>query len=418
MESDQQKALGRAGLWVLLAALILRLVWGALVPVVPVSDSHAYDVFAQNIAQGLGYGWEAGRLTAYWPVGTSAIYALLYWVFGHNYTAVMLFQAGVGVAVVALCMSIAFRWFGYAVAIRTGWIMACWPLLIQYTTILASEQFFIFTILCAFWFASTPGREWVWKGVTTGITLAGASYIRPTALLMAPILFAREFFKDGRRVKSIMACMLAIVVMIALILPWSVRNLQVFDRFVLISTNGGANLWMGNNPATGTGYMALPELEIDNEADLNKELGRQAKEYILREPGAFVARMARRMVTLHDRETIGVVWNEKGLEGRFGDWVLSPLKLISTVYWWCMLGLAIAGIALMGREKGVIVLALSPPIMTWAYFALVHSVTVGGDRYHVPSIPFVALLSAYALAKLRTPFLKGLSEPQASKGQR
>lgn len=63
--------------WALIIALILRVVWGIAVPVVPVSDSNAYDLFAQNIALGHGFAWKPGELTAYWAVGTSAFYALL-----------------------------------------------------------------------------------------------------------------------------------------------------------------------------------------------------------------------------------------------------------------------------------------------------------------------------------------------------
>jgi hypothetical protein len=36
--------------------------------------------------------------------------------------------------------------------------------------------------------------------------------------------------------------------------------------------------------------------------------------------------------------------------------------------------------------------------MLWAYFIAIHSITVTGDRYHMPSIPFLAMLAAYGVA--------------------
>jgi hypothetical protein len=39
--------------------------------------------------------------------------------------------------------------------------------------------------------------------------------------------------------------------------------------------------------------------------------------------------------------------------------------------------------------------------MAWGYFAFVHAVTVGADRYHFPSIPFIAMLAGYALTLAR-----------------
>lgn len=46
----------------------------------------------------------------------------------------------------------------------------------------------------------------------------------------------------------------------------------------------------------------------------------------------------------------------------------------------------------------------------WAYFTAVHAITVSGDRYHMPSSPFVVLLAGVALAALVQRFLAGGSQ--------
>ena len=47
----------RAAIAIILLALLLRVAWAAMVPVVPISDGHAYDIFARNLAAGVGFGF-------------------------------------------------------------------------------------------------------------------------------------------------------------------------------------------------------------------------------------------------------------------------------------------------------------------------------------------------------------------------
>jgi hypothetical protein len=47
------------------------------------------------------------------------------------------------------------------------------------------------------------------------------------------------------------------------------------------------------------------------------------------------------------------------------------------------------------RWRGLI----HPALLAWAYFAFVHAATVGADRYHFPSIPFIAILAGIAIAR-------------------
>lgn len=390
--------LKKAGVWALFVAFFLRVCWSLLVPVSPVSDSNAYDVFAQNIALGYGFCWHPDELTAYWAVGTSAIYALLYSVFGHSYVPIVVLNIIVGFGVVALAMSLARRWLGLLPAVLVGWILALWPQMIEFTTILASEMLFNFCVLLAFWLATMPGWKWLPSAVTTGIALAAAAYIRPVALLLAPLIYLPEALNQRKLARAITACMVSCVVMFALILPWTLRNLHVFDRFVLISSNAGANLWMGNNPDTTGGYMSLPETGIINEVDRDRYFNQKAWEYIRQEPFAFVTRTVKKAFTLHDRETIGVSWNEKGLEQRFGSGTLMYLKIINNLYWWLILVCGFCGLILLLRQRTWQELVTLPILTAWVYFTAVQSIIVTGDRYHIPSDPFIAMLAAFAIS--------------------
>ncbi len=392
--------LRKAAGWALVIAFLLRSYWALFVPIIPVSDSNAYDVLAQNIASGDCFCWTPGEPTAYWAVGTAALYALIYSVAGHSYVPIVVLNIAVGVGSVALAMSLAKRWLGPVPALLTGWVLAFWPLLIQFTTILASEMLFNFCVLAAFWFANAPGWKWLSRATAAGIALAAAAYVRPVVLLLVPFLFLQEGLVEKRLARAAAACAVSCLVMMALILPWSLRNFQVFDRFVLVSTNAGANFWMGNNPHSTGHYMPEPETGIANEADRNIYLEKKAWEYIRQEPLEFVARTLKKAALLHDRESIGVAWNEEGLMERFGHGVLMPLKLISNGYWWFMLACAGYGLIAFSRERTWQEFLALPPLTIWVYYAALHSVTVIGDRYHVPSDPFVAMLAAFAISVL------------------
>ncbi|MCT6632058.1 hypothetical protein, partial [Staphylococcus aureus] len=63
--------------------------WGWAVPVGPISDSHAYDTFARNLVQYGVFGWTADRPFAFWPPGTSMLYAAVYALFGFHHGALV-----------------------------------------------------------------------------------------------------------------------------------------------------------------------------------------------------------------------------------------------------------------------------------------------------------------------------------------
>lgn len=383
---------------ILVCALGIRILWAAAVPVVPVSDSAAYDLLAVSLAEGDGYAFAPGEPSAYWPVGASAVYSVLYRVFGHAYWPAAILHILLGIAMTALAMFYALERFGPGPAQWTGAFLAVWPALVQFTTVLASELPFIVLMLSSLIAWTLPrGNFWI-RAVVAGICIALASYVRPTALLF-PVVFAFAHIVQGHCPrKAIGGVGIMLAVMALCIAPWTLRNIRVFGDFALISTNGGANLWMGNNPDTTGEYMPLPEsVESMSETARNAYLKQTARAYILAEPGAFVVRTVKKLVRLHDRETIGVVWNREGLSARYPGFVQPVLKGLSELWWLAMLALAIAGTLVYLRKRGLRVLLGEPAFLLWAYFAAVHAVIVIQDRYHFPSNPFIAMFAAFTV---------------------
>ena len=387
---------------ILALAFVLRLIWILLVPVQPISDSGVYDLLARNIANGTGFAWAPGVPTAHWPVGPAFVYAVFYWIFGLSYVPILIFHIVISLGTIWLSMLLAERWFNRTTAIFTGYIMALWPVQIEFTSVLASELIFNFLLVAwlAVWELVTINR-WA-KAILLGVIAAATCYIRPVGLLIPIILCVLEMIRARKILRPAVSTAIIFLVMAILIAPWSIRNTRIFGHFVQISTNGGVNLWEGNNP-TGEGQTEAipPDALRMQEADRDIYLGKIAKDYIKQYPGRFVVRTLKKAVWLNDHETIGVHWNILALVRLYGERVLLPLKIVSDIYWWVVLFFGLIGVCVVFAQRGIWEAATSVPIVMWCYFTALYSVFVVQDRYHFSSLPFIAILAGTALYALR-----------------
>lgn len=382
----------RAELWVLALALGVRLLWALAVPVQLESDCAAYHHLAANLARGLGYVFEEGVPSAFWPVGTSFFYSLWYRIVGVEPGWVVVPNLVCGVLLVFMTMRLAHHGFGEPVAWVAGLLLAVWPLMIQYTTLLASELLFTALLVGAIWAWVAIDGIWL-RAVGVGVVTAAAAYVRPQALPLPLILGFCEAVRHRRFRRPALTVAGAWLLTFALILPWSYRNQQAFGSFVLVSANAGVVLYMGNNPDSQGNYMDLPqEMLGGNDAERDRRLRKLAVEHIKERPDLFLKRSLFRLRSTWDRETIGVVWNPA-----LPPSLQMPLKLLSTLWWYAMLLLGGAGAVLwFRRSTDWREVLLNPYVVTSAAFAALYTVSNGGDRYHVPTNPLIAMLAAGA----------------------
>lgn len=386
---------------ILCVALLLRTAWALVVPVAPVSDSVSYDTFARNLIAGEGYAWVSGQPTAYWPPGTSFIYAAIYWLCGETYVSIAVFQVFLGVLVVYLSYRFALIEFDESIALIAAALLACWPLLIEFTTVLASELLFLVPILLAALVVHEPSRSRLVHWAAFGVIVGVAVYIRPTALPLIVVIpvFAAIRYRQPRYLNFMV---IGGLLCITLLMPWSIRNTNLFGEFTLVSTNFGTNLWMGNNPASTGAYQSLPVDEsFSSEKEREDFFRNEALRFIASSPGQFVRLAVSRARITFDRETIGIRWNGLGLEQLgVGARAITALKAITTLYWYLMAILALGGLTLYVARQGVNALT-SPAIISAGLFASVPVIVVGQDRYHMAVIPVVAIFAAVTVARMK-----------------
>ncbi len=388
----------KIGLAILAVALVLRVIWGVLIPVVPVSDGKAYDILAHNLVEYGAYGWSADQLSAYWPPGTSAIYAVLYSVFGYSFTPIVALNIALSTAIVGFTIWLGRIFFGDTIALIAGTLMAISPSEVAFVTIFASELPFTFLVLAgaAAWFSVRLSN--FTRAIVSGLAFGAATYFRSVALLL-PLVLWLTAVPNWRKLRAqLPIALLAMIMTVVVIAPWSIRNTKVFGHFVSLSTSDGSNLWMGNNPDATGFFMVLPTTTPKlGEYEQNKIFGDRARQYIMAKRSVFVQRAIKKAVLIHAGDTTSVTWNTEAIKSRFGENVVFPLKLLTQSFWTGTLLFALGGIAILVRRRGITQTLTEPTVLIWLYFTAIYSVYFAADRYHFPSRPFISVLAAVAI---------------------
>ena len=235
-------------------------------------DEREYLALAANISAGRGFvydpavesgtGQQFGRAPGY-PLFLAAIGA------GRTDAeatplVVKIAQAIVGAAGVWLIGLLALRSGGERAGITAAGIAAVYPSLVSMPSYVLSETLYSTMALgCALMLqdglsSATGTRPEIGRTVSAGLLAGAGALVRPAMLLFLPI--AAVWLFATRRHRLAIAFVLAGLLPIV---PWTLRNIRVYDRFVLIASEGGVTFWTGNHPlAVGDGDLAAnPEIK-------------------------------------------------------------------------------------------------------------------------------------------------------------
>jgi hypothetical protein len=183
-------------------------------------------------------------------------------------------QSAVGAVGIWLIALLAGRAAGPRAAVTGAGIAAAYPPLVVMPAYALSETLYSTVALAAAWVLRTgtltvPGRpETVTvtvparKSVT--VTVLGAALtgigilVRPAMLFFVPFAAAWMIWK-----REVRHAVIFLLVPLAAVAPWTLRNARVYGRFVLVASEGGVTFWTGNHPlARGEGDLAAnPELK-------------------------------------------------------------------------------------------------------------------------------------------------------------
>jgi hypothetical protein len=401
----------------LAVAAALRLTAVLLIPWHPSFDDAWYFNRAIDIAAGRGYSDLRGP-TAYFPVGYPASLALVLRITGPSFRAAQLtnvvFSVGTMVVVYAIVRSLdGSRRSAFFSMAAFGFL----PNQIVSCCVTMSEVAFTFVVSLGILLAVQHIWERVplWGGLV-GTVFGWATLIRPQAIalpfIIVPVIVynRRASIAWGKRLLVNIAIVAAGLG--AVVAPWTYRNYKVFGTFVLVSTNGGENLLIGNNPRSTQHYTApqtffppgvdiwqLPELERDR---IGASL---AKAYIAAHPIQAVVRAPKKIWYMY-RSDLGVtnwIWDAYGKTGT------AAYYLAQGTTEGCYLAILAAGLAWIvtqfrarptGPDANILLQVI---VAVCVYFTLVTMVFFGDARYHQPLMPLLAIAAGSLIGQLGHP---------------
>lgn len=325
----------RFALWAIIAVAVLgrlasAVLQGDQIQALPgIQDQFSYDALAQRLLTGHGFtfarDWwpatRAGEPTAHWSFLYTSYLAAVYGIFGAHPLAARIIQAlFAGVLYPWITWRVGRRLFGSSVGLIGAALIAVYGYFVYYAGALMTETFYMLAILWALDIAtdvaspdslrSNKLRPWRW--LLLGLALSVAVLLRQLLLIFVPILFAwlawvflrhrsatrgPEILRARRRV--IAGALLTSLVLLASILPWTVRNYEAFGRFVLLNTNSGYAFFWANHPIHGTDFVPIfptqvyhdmipLELRSLDEAALDSALMSRGVQFVVEDPGRYV----------------------------------------------------------------------------------------------------------------------------------
>ena len=400
------------------AGAALRLAWVLYASRQPqtLADPAFYSYFAESIADGDGYVLPDGAPTAYYPPGYPVFLGVVLWaVRGIGLSSHVPTVAGganvvLGAASIVLVFAVARRVFDERVGLVAAALFAFWPNLVFHAGVALTETLFNFLLLAAVlvlvagrWedrrFA--PGRL-----VAAGVVLGLATYVRPISVLVLPVL-ALAWWRAGFGARRALGHAAVVgATLVAVLVPWTVRNADAMGAFVPISTNTGDNLCIGRHDgATGAfrlapecldGYEDLPRPE--SELRRNDDGTEKALRYLREHPGEEAALVLKRAWHTIRDDHDGIAAAESYGEDPFlPERLRSALAWVADGWFYVVGALGVVGAALAWRgadhRRRLVVL-------TMVAMALPPLLFFGDTRFKVPVVPFLAMTAAALLVRL------------------
>lgn len=235
----------------------------------PRVDAEAYNRIARNLAE--GYGYVEHRENAAHPEQDDAIVrvgpgyefflAAIYKTFGIHIWIVWIFHALLRGASVILVFLIAKKLFPDSdkVPLAAAFLFGFSPDLIVVNGLLLTETLFLFLLIASLYttfLAVSESRARLRTVFLAGLFWALCILTRPVALL--PLLLTCGLLVWRRQRMGLCAFLAGSLLFIT---PWSVFMSLRYDAFVLTTTAGGLDIWVGNNPHATGGFSKTPEIQ-------------------------------------------------------------------------------------------------------------------------------------------------------------
>jgi hypothetical protein len=293
------------------------------------------------------------------------------------------------------------RIFGAGVAVGAAWVWVFLPSAIHFPTIWIWD-----TALAALFFTLIFWATVALRGVRKTLPWAGygalwvvGGLINPSILSLFPFFLGWLVWSERRESTLWLRHAGAVLLLFTIgLVPWTVRNYRVFGKIIVLRSNFGLELWLGNNPNV---FDMLSQMSHPNdnpeEAEEFRRLGEiaymaekrhEAFVYMRTHPVETLNNMFHRFVDIWLSET----------DNLLDLWVGASLLGKATLTFNCLLSLlGLLGVLYARRSRRP---EAAPFGMVLLIFPMVFYLTHASPRYRFPMDPILVVLATSSAARL------------------
>ena len=405
----------RDDLWpllIVLIGLVLRATAIAAFGHTPAGDELAYKSMALSLIGGNKMVDNMGNYAMYNMGYPTFILAPVFYFFGDNLLAARLMNVILGGVAIALCYMVARE----AGAGRIGGLLASaiWAVYLPasvYGVYLLKENVMVPLMLGVTWCAlrltvAPSARIALACGALFGLlSLTGNAALS----LGGAVIFALALAPTSAKRKLVLS-VLILLTTTGIATPWIVRNMQTIGAPVM-NTNGGFNLYIGNNPAATGWFVSISDtprgptweaLRKSGEALASETLKRDAIDWIKMHPTEFLDLAVKKAIYF---------WTPPFHEGKGeSSTVERVVRIMWAMQFFVLLGAALGSLTFARlRNRRIAVLWVGI-----ACYTAVHMLFYVIFRYRLPIMPLVGVIAAIAVEAVVTKGPSTMSQGTAS----
>lgn len=384
-------------------AAATRLLWLMAMPPRPVADAAYYHQHAADLAAGLGFRHPAsGEPTAFLPPGYSMLLAGPYRLFGATPEVAAYGNIGLALVAVVAVYFLALRLYGPIVASAAALVIAAMPALVLYTNAVHADHLVLALAAVLAWLAVVPrGELTLRRAALCGLVVGLAVLTKPATLLLLPALAVSWRFSVPMK-QSLRLTAVAAIAAFLVVSPWVIRNMVQLGT-PAIATNGGVNLWIGHNPDAYGSWMGWRDEEWlypINEVEKDAQYRNDAIRYAAMNP---LDTVGRALWKLDHTFYQGFAYVEHFSLADIEDPIIGKLDINAARAWneWLFRFLVVGALLslpeiIRSRDRSIALL----PLLVALLLPVV--LFFGMDRFHVPLLPLLAVLSAGFIVRVIT----------------
>ncbi len=368
----------------IISNIIVQITILTFIDTIPISDSEYYINLAIRLTQNGQYTHELGFPTAFWPVGLPAIIAMIQY-FCSDF--LLVFKI-INVIISSLIIFILYNLFkGFLSKKQMFLFLALMTFspnnLFSVNVVMSDFPFTLFLWILIYILFRRGKNYFIWAGILLGIMY----YLRPSSLLLPIGILIILIISIGLR-KGVLKTIIITSISVLILLPWTIRNYNVFNRIVPVSTNGGFNFLMGNHPKAsgGVNFDFTYDLNYENEAKEELRAYKKGLESIYSEPIRSILRLPMKIIYSYYRGDSSITWALKNTKNEIPNLFISLTFFVANfLFYIIVIGSVISFI--INRKTLFNIIIHKVMITIFIYFTVIILLYFGNERYLIPIFP-------------------------------